>query len=196
MTASLHRARDLSRRPPRGAALLIVMVAVALVTAVEVDLAYQTRDNLQIAGNGRDELRAQALARGSVALGRLVLHFQNKVDQAAGQGAQFATALGKPAAAQALPRPQLWKLVPVDSILVASLFGGGGDTGTRPAGGAKGDQHGDGAVTRITSAGGLLEGVGAASGGPAAIVARITPTAIVRRTAFMPEGHNAIRGVL
>jgi general secretion pathway protein K len=127
-------------RLERGAALLVVMVAVALVTAVAVELAYQTRVSLRIAGNARDELRALALARGSVAMGRLVLHFQSRLDEAAGRtSAQLATlgsgatgpagavagALGKQAAA-AVPRPQIWKLVPVDSALVANLFGGGG----------------------------------------------------------------------
>ena len=129
-------------RRETGAALLIVMVAVALVTAVAVDLAYQTRVNIQIAANGRDELRAQAQARGSVALGRLVLHFQTKLDEAAGRGQALAGALvpGAQAQAAAIPRPQLWKLNPVDSLLVANLFGGGdggaGGEERRPSGAA------------------------------------------------------------
>jgi general secretion pathway protein K len=94
------------------------MVAVALVTALAVDLAYQTRVALQIAGNARDELRARALARGGVALGRLVLHFQSQLDDAAGS-------FGGQAGLGGMPRPQLWKLVPVDSSLAASLFGAG-----------------------------------------------------------------------
>jgi len=79
------RAGGARGRRPRGAALLVVMVAVALVTAVAVELAYQTRVSLRIAGNARDELRALALARGSVGLGRLVLHFQARLDETAGQ---------------------------------------------------------------------------------------------------------------
>jgi general secretion pathway protein K len=108
-------------RRERGAALLVVMVAVAFLTALAVDLAYQSRVTLQIAANGRDALRAEALARGAVALSRLVLHFQSQVDDAAAQGQQAAAAAGQQVAA---PRPQIWKAIPVSSGLVASLFGG------------------------------------------------------------------------
>ena len=52
------RASGRARRQERGAALLVVMVAVALVTALAMDLAYQARVELQIAANGRDELLA------------------------------------------------------------------------------------------------------------------------------------------
>jgi general secretion pathway protein K len=120
------------------------MVAVALLTAVAVDIAYQARVSIHIAANGRDELRAQALARGSVALGRLVLHFQNQLDEAAGRGQALAGAVtGGPAAASSMPRPQLWKMVPIDSLLVANLFGGGGED--RPKAGGKGGATGQGA---------------------------------------------------
>jgi general secretion pathway protein K len=70
-------------------------------------------------------------------MGRLVLHFQGRLDEAAGRASgqlaalggsgvagAVAGALGKQAAAS-VPRPQIWKLVPVDSALVANLFGGG-----------------------------------------------------------------------
>ncbi len=131
-------------REARGAALLVVMVAVALVTAAAVDVAYQARVSLRIAGNARDELRAQAMARGSVAMARLVLHFQTRLDETAGRSGALAGALagvpgGQAAAAQAaaaMPRPQLWRLVPIDSSLVGNLFGGGGwSDDRRPAGG-------------------------------------------------------------
>jgi general secretion pathway protein K len=79
-------------------------------------------------------------------MGRLVLHFQARLDEASGRAsAQLATlgsgatgpagavagALGKQAAAS-VPRPQIWKLVPVDSALVANLFGGGGWAADKP----------------------------------------------------------------
>jgi general secretion pathway protein K len=123
-------------RRDRGAALLIVIVSVALVTAVAVDLAYQSRVSLQIAGNGRDELRAQALARGAVSVARLVLHFQSQLDGAMSRGQavlQQAQAVQQSlppgaaapgAATGGLPRVEIWRLVPVDSTLVANLFGG------------------------------------------------------------------------
>jgi general secretion pathway protein K len=130
------------RRSQRGAALLLVLTTVAILTAVAVDLAYQTRVSLQIAANSRDELRAASLAKSAVAFSRLVLHFQQQLDQASGGlgaaiaqvpgasallgGAAGAAAGKAPGAAQA---PQfsfrLWDLVPIDSN-AASMFLSGG----------------------------------------------------------------------
>jgi general secretion pathway protein K len=110
----------------RGAALLVVMVTVAVVTALAVDLAYDTRVSLRIAGNARDELRATYLGKSGVALSRLVLSFQQDVDDA------IPRIPGQAAA----PRPQIWKLVPVGSDLAAKLFGGG------PSAGAEGPAAG------------------------------------------------------
>lgn len=95
----------------RGAALLTAMVSVAVLTALAVDLAYQSRVSLNIAANARDELRAHYQARSGVAMGRLLLSFQQTLDKAMGQ-------------AQGVPRIQLWNLVPVDTSFTDSLFGG------------------------------------------------------------------------
>lgn len=103
------------RQTERGAALLVVMVAVAVLTALAVDLAYESRVSLRIAANARDELRAVHRARSGVALSRLVLSFQQTLDGAAPQGGAIS-----------MPRVQLWRLVPVGSELAASLFGEGG----------------------------------------------------------------------
>lgn len=155
------RARERARSGERGAALLVVMVAVALVTAVAVDLAYQARVSLRIAGNARDELKAQALARGSVALGRLVLHFQTKLDEASGRSAALLATIGQGAlkgaaaqqAAAGVPRPQIWKLVPIDSALVSNLFGGGDGAAKAPAEGAAGAPAGpDGSFKAVIEA--------------------------------------------
>lgn len=136
-----------ARRRPRGAALLVVMVSLAILTALSVDLAYETRVRLQIAVNGRDELRATYLARSAVSFSRLVLAFQQQIDQASGAacqalgalaggggaGAGTATAMGAAGTAgaggqagTACPRPQIWELVPVSSGLVQALFGEAG----------------------------------------------------------------------
>lgn len=107
---------DAGGRPrERGAALLVVLVAVAVLTALAADLAYDTRVSLQIAANARDELRATYLAKSGVNLSRLVLSFQQEVDE-----------LGKAGAGQQLPIPkvQLWRLVPVGSDLARALFAG------------------------------------------------------------------------
>jgi len=124
-------------RDERGAALLVVMVAVALLTAAAVDLAYQARVNLQIAGNARDELKAEAQARGALAMARLVLHFQGQVDRAAGNlSGGLAGLPGAAGLAGGLPRPQLWKLVPVDDFLTANLFPDAAPAGEGAAAGA------------------------------------------------------------
>lgn len=116
------------RSRERGAALLVVIVAVALVTALAMDLAYQARVGLQIAANGRDELLALSQARGAVNLSRLVLHFQSQLDAQASAVSGAMGQLGGAAAAAmpGVPRIQVWKLVPVDSHLASSLFPGGG----------------------------------------------------------------------
>ena len=149
MTTGIQR-----RRGERGAALLTTMVAVAVLTAVAVDLAYSSRVSLQIAANARDELRATYAARSAVTMGRLVLYFQQQLDgvtpqSGAGAGALAGGAAGAAGAATGasgglaglvgalggagglagalggLPRVQLWNLIPVDSSLVAGLFPGG-----------------------------------------------------------------------
>jgi general secretion pathway protein K len=115
------------RTAERGAALLIVMVAVAVLTALAADLAYEARVSLQIAANERNELQATYLAKSGVALGRLVLSFQKEIDQ-----------LQSPIQGVPMPRPQLWKLAPVGPELADALLGGAPrsrpETGTAPAG--------------------------------------------------------------
>ncbi|WP_242394504.1 type II secretion system protein GspK [Anaeromyxobacter oryzisoli] len=155
-----------SRRSARGAALLLVMVAIAILTALAADVAYDNQVRLRIAANGRDALRAEALARSAVNLSRLVLAFQAQIDQsaqamcsatasltatgqtatAAGQTATGQTATGQTATDQAAtsqaaacPRVQIWSVIPVSSGLVQALFGGGASPGhaAAPEGGAR-----------------------------------------------------------
>lgn len=124
---------DRVRTTERGAALLVVTVAVAVLTALAVDLAYEARVSLRIAANARDELRATYLAKGGVAMARLVLSFQQEVEGA------IPPIPGLPA----VPRPQLWKLAPVDSALADGLLGEEArerpEDGAPPAGPADGD---------------------------------------------------------
>jgi general secretion pathway protein K len=122
----------------RGAALLVVMVAVAVLTTLAVDLAYDTRVSLRIAANARDELQATYLAKSGVALSRLVLSFQQEIDGAVPSLPNMPSP----------PRPQIWRLVPVDSDLAGAFFGGGprareaaphgAETGASPDGPAPG----------------------------------------------------------
>jgi general secretion pathway protein K len=96
----------------RGAALLTAMVAVAVLTAVAAELAYSCRVSLQIAASGRDELRASWRARGSVSLARMVLTFQQQLDDAGGAGlGALGGALGG-----SVPRLQIWRWIPVGAL--------------------------------------------------------------------------------
>jgi general secretion pathway protein K len=139
------RAPGAPRGDERGAALLFVLLTVAQLTAITVEIAYQTRVSLQLAVNARDELRATAQARGAVALSRLVLHFQQRLDAASGAasrvltsslpGAAAAGATSPPAGAATAGTPaasaqsapsfsfRLWEVIPVDSATTAMLLG-------------------------------------------------------------------------
>src|SRR6266567_2444014 len=85
--------------PMRGAALLLVITSIAILTAISVDLAYESRVSLEAAAGARDELRATYMAKSAVGFSRLVLHFQQQLDQAAGAAGQ----LGQLAQARGLP---------------------------------------------------------------------------------------------
>jgi general secretion pathway protein K len=117
-----------ARTAERGAALLIVMVAVAVLTALAADLAYEARVSLQIAANERNDLQATYLAKSGVVLGRLVLNVQKEIDQ-----------LQSPVQGIPMPRPQLWKIAPVGPELADALLGGAPrsrpETGAAAAGG-------------------------------------------------------------
>lgn len=126
------------RRPPaqRGAALLVVLTTVAVLTALAVDLAYRTRVSLQSAANARDELRAACLAKSAVALSRLVLHFQQQLDRSAGNAGALAGRLPGQAAQASQASAisfRLWELVPVDSSSVAMFLSGEPAAGSPPA---------------------------------------------------------------
>src|SRR5712692_8486979 len=64
----------------RGVTLMIVIVAIAILTAVATEFAYNSRVDLQMATNQRDEIRAYYLARSGIGLSRLLLRFQKQLD--------------------------------------------------------------------------------------------------------------------
>jgi general secretion pathway protein K len=131
------------RKNERGAALLVAIISVAVLTAVAVSLAYESRVSLRIAANARDELRASYLARSGVTLSRLVLSFQQSIDDLG--GAQ------KPAGIS-IPRVQLWHIVPVESQLASALFGGGGAEGVQGGHGEGGGVAAPGAAAEAGAA--------------------------------------------
>jgi general secretion pathway protein K len=163
------------RAPPRrssesGAALLVAIVSIAILTALALDLAYETQVRLRIAANARDDLRAGAMAQSAVNLSRLVLSFQAQLDQslsaacgltsvaaqasAGGKAGATATA----AAASACPRPQLWSLVPVSNGLTHALFGSGAAAATAAQGTGQAPAATEGAPVLPSAAYGDFEG--------------------------------------
>jgi general secretion pathway protein K len=74
-----HR-RSSNTRSPRGVALIMVLTAIAIFTAVVVDFSYSSRVELDLAANARDEVRSYFLARSAVNFSRLILHFQKQLD--------------------------------------------------------------------------------------------------------------------
>jgi len=123
-----HRASE------RGAALLMTVVSVAVLTALAVDLAYETQVRLRAAGNARDALRAEALAQSGVTMARLVTAMQRGLDDASKAAVLQQLGTGPTdAPTTGVPRPQVWSLVPVSTGLVQALFGDAGSTDAPPA---------------------------------------------------------------
>jgi general secretion pathway protein K len=133
-------ATTISRNPRggRGVALLMVLTAVAVLTAVSVDFAYNTRVDASLAVNARDGLRAEYLARSALAFGRLVLSFQNQLDtqmgamkglannaasQAGGGAAGAAVAQAMGGALGGIGNIRLWDVLPVDSGAISTFVG-------------------------------------------------------------------------
>lgn len=129
-------------RRERGVALIIAIVSIALLTVIATDFAYNSRVDLQLAANQRDEVRAYYMARSGVALSRLLLRFQKQVDQTpipnpASILAQLGIGDPPPAGGAATPQPtslniQLYKMARVDCHMLKGLVkseeGGGGET--------------------------------------------------------------------
>jgi len=118
-------ARPAARQP--GAALLLVVASIAVVTALTLDLAYNTRVSVQLAANARDELKALYLARSGANLSRLVLHFQQQLDGGSGPGRAGGAIPGLSLGVR------LWELVPLNSSTLSYLGG--------PAAGAEADSE-------------------------------------------------------
>ena len=103
------------RGAPHGVALLTVMVALALMSAVVTDLGTNELVRYRLASNDRDALKAQALAESSLNIARLLLAMQSAVQPLITQLA----GLGLP-----LPALTFWELVPLDSELLKGLISG------------------------------------------------------------------------
>jgi general secretion pathway protein K len=121
-------------RQQRGVALLMVVTAIALLTAVAVEFSYHSRVEARLATNARDQLRAYYLARSAVSISRLVLHFQRQVDgiqlpnlssllgpMVSGTSPGLSGLLGTAGSSGGLPGAggslhlRLWDIIPVNS---------------------------------------------------------------------------------
>lgn len=103
------------RGAPHGVALLTVMVALALMSAVVTDLGTNELVRYKLAVNDRDALKAQALAESSTNVARLLLAMQSAVQPLLTQ----LSGIGIP-----LPAHTFWELVPLDSELLRGLTSG------------------------------------------------------------------------
>jgi general secretion pathway protein K len=69
------------RRSSRGVALIFVLTTIAILTAIGVDFAYQSRVNFELAAQSRDSLRAHQLAMSGMNLARFLLNMQGQLDK-------------------------------------------------------------------------------------------------------------------
>lgn len=116
------------RSRERGVALIIAVVAIAILTTVAVDFAYNSRVDLQLAANQRDEMRAHYLSRSGIAMSRLLLRFQKQLDglQLPNLGSMISQFTGGSPAAPGLPTPgalklQLWRMARVDCHMLQGM---------------------------------------------------------------------------
>src|ERR1700738_4511864 len=82
MKAILQKWRRRLRQPvgrQKGTALIVVAVTIAVMGGVISDFSYNTRVDLEAAANGRDQLRAECLARSGIQLARLLIKVQQSV---------------------------------------------------------------------------------------------------------------------
>ena len=128
----------------RGVALLMVITAIAILSAVAIEFSFRSRVEARLAANARDQLRAYYLARSAVSLSRLVLHFQRQVDamsipnlgpMLSGMmgGGQTPQLPGMPGGAPGVPgmpggagggiHLRLWDIIPVDSGTLQLFIG-------------------------------------------------------------------------
>lgn len=124
-----HRRRKAPARNERGVALLIVVIAITLLTVVATDFAYNSRVDLQLAANQRDEVRAYSLARSGMGLSRLLLRFQKQMDSLQIPGLNLPGAGGGGGGLNL----QLWKMARVDCHMLKGMVPEGGGEGGEAA---------------------------------------------------------------
>lgn len=102
-------------RTQRGVALLMVIVSIAILTAVAAEFAYRSRVDLEMAVNQRDALRAEYLAKSSMGLARLLLLFQKQLDRTTASLPGLGGGNGP-------INMQIWRMAKVDCLLLQTVL--------------------------------------------------------------------------
>ncbi|HVO30363.1 MAG TPA: hypothetical protein VMV18_06490 [bacterium] len=101
-------------RDQRGIALLVVLLAITVITAVVVQFSLDAHVDYGLAQNEADEVRAYYLARSGINFYKLILD----ADQKLGSNPQLSQFLQS----QGIPAISLWKLVPeIDTAILRSV---------------------------------------------------------------------------
>jgi general secretion pathway protein K len=90
----------------------MVTVAIAILTAVAAEFAFQTRVDLELATHQRDALRAEYLAKSSVGLARMLLLFQKQLDRTSGALPGGLSGINL----------QLWRMAKLDCQLLQTVL--------------------------------------------------------------------------
>lgn len=77
-------------RRRRGMAIIVVFTTIAILSTSITEYVYNTRVNLRLAQNQRDEIKAYYLARSGVNLQRLAIAFQGELATLPGMGQQIS----------------------------------------------------------------------------------------------------------
>ena len=67
--------KPLDKKKPRGVALLMVLVTIAILSVVVVEFLYESRVNMALASNQREKLKSHYLAKSSFNLSKLLISF-------------------------------------------------------------------------------------------------------------------------
>jgi len=119
------------RKNERGVALIIAVISIAILTMVATEFVYNSRVDLQMAANQRDDSRAYYMARSGVGMARLLLSFQSQIDNIKlppELGAMLGMTGGGDAPALKI---DLWKMARVDCYMLQGLVdSSGGENGS------------------------------------------------------------------
>jgi hypothetical protein len=107
------------RHDGRGMAMIVVLATLAVLSTSIVEYVYNTRVNLYLAQNQRDEVKAYYLARSGVNLQRLALTFQLEIDARGDMMAQM----------MARSNFQMWRYLPTLAPIFTSGSLSAGDIG-------------------------------------------------------------------